>query len=47
LANNAIGLQTILDFMEKGNVTLLYSAHDIEHNGTLVLNEFLEGHQKS
>ena len=47
LANNSVHLQPILDAMEQRNVTLLYSAHDIEHNSALVLKSFLEGYQKS
>lgn len=41
----------ILDASRRGTVTLLYSAHDIEHNGAVVLREFLaereSGHRKS
>src|SRR5690606_13203679 len=33
--------QPILDAAKKGNVTLLYSAHDTEHNGALVLRDYL------
>ena len=35
--------QPILDAARKGNVTLLYSAKDTEHNSARVLKEFLEG----
>ena len=31
----------ILDASRRGTVTLLYSAHDVEHNGAVVLREFL------
>lgn len=34
--------QPIIDAAGKGNVTLLYSAKDTEHNSALVLKEFLE-----
>jgi uncharacterized protein YeaO (DUF488 family) len=34
--------QPILEAAKKGNVTLLYSAKDTEHNSALVLKEFLE-----
>jgi uncharacterized protein YeaO (DUF488 family) len=34
--------QPILDAAKNGNVTLLYSAKDVEHNSALVLKEFLE-----
>lgn len=32
----------ILAALEQGNVTLLYSAHDSEHNSALVLMRYLE-----
>lgn len=32
----------ILQAAEQGDVTLLYSAHDTEHNNALVLKKFLE-----
>jgi uncharacterized protein YeaO (DUF488 family) len=31
----------ILDAAKKGTVTLLYSAHDVEHNGARVLRDYL------
>lgn len=31
----------ILDASRRGTVTLLYSAHDVERNGAVVLREFL------
>ncbi len=34
--------QPILDAARDGTVTLLYSAHDTEHNSALLLQEFLE-----
>lgn len=34
----------ILDASKHGNVTLLYSARDTEHNSALVLKSFLEEH---
>lgn len=41
----------ILDAGRRGPVTLLYSTHDTEHNGALVLREFLAkrepGHRRS
>ncbi len=42
LKNNPGAWQPILDAAEKGNVTLLYSAKDTEHNSALVLREFLK-----
>lgn len=32
----------ILDTARNGNVTLLYSSHDLEHNSAVVLQSFLE-----
>ena len=42
LKNNSDAWQPILDAAKKGNVTLLYSAKDTEHNSALVLKKFLE-----
>lgn len=42
LEKHADGLQSIHDALEGGNVTLLYSARDVEHNSALVLKPFLE-----
>ena len=42
LKRNADAWQPILDAAKIGNVTLLYSARDLEHNSALVLKEFLE-----
>lgn len=36
--------EPILQAMERGDVTLLYSARDTEHNNALVLKSFLEEH---
>jgi len=47
LANNSVYLQPILDSMEHSDVTLLYSAHDVEHNSAQVLKSFLEEYQRS
>jgi uncharacterized protein YeaO (DUF488 family) len=33
----------ILEVAMKGNVTLLFSAHDSEHNNAVALKEFLQG----
>jgi uncharacterized protein YeaO (DUF488 family) len=43
LQNHPDAWQPILDAVHQGNVTLLYSARDTEHNSALVLKEFLEG----
>jgi uncharacterized protein YeaO (DUF488 family) len=42
LENNPEAWMPILDASQKGNVTLLYSARDTEHNSARVLKEFLE-----
>jgi uncharacterized protein YeaO (DUF488 family) len=41
LRANAGAWSPILHASRRGTVTLLYSAHDLEHNGALVLREFL------
>lgn len=35
----------ILDAGRRGNVTLLYAAHDAEHNGAIVLRDYLTRRQ--
>ncbi|MGE5464791.1 MAG: DUF488 domain-containing protein [Syntrophothermus sp.] len=42
LKANANAWEPILEAAKKGNVTLLYSAKDTDHNSALVLKEFLE-----
>ncbi|MGA2050659.1 MAG: DUF488 domain-containing protein [Terracidiphilus sp.] len=37
-------LQPILDAARKGEVTLLYSSRDTEHNNAIALKEYLEHH---
>lgn len=37
--------QQLLDEVRKGDVTLLYSARDREHNNAVALREFLAAHQ--
>ena len=41
LSANADAWAPLLDAGGRGAVTLLYSAHDIEHNGARVLREYL------
>jgi len=41
LSANREAWSSILDASERGTVTLLYSAHDLEHNGAVVLREYL------
>ena len=47
LADNLNAWRPILEAMERGDVTLLYSARDVEHNNALVLKSFLEEHQRN
>ena len=41
LRSKTVALKPLLDAARRGNVTLLYSAHDVEHNSALVLKAFL------
>ncbi len=42
LKGRADALRPILEALERGNATLLYSAHDTEHNNAVALKEYLE-----
>jgi len=42
LTENPVAWQPLLDAAEAGNITLLYSARDTEHNSALVLKSYLE-----
>jgi uncharacterized protein YeaO (DUF488 family) len=42
LDNNRAVWEPILEAARRGTVTLLYSAHDVEHNNALVLKTYLE-----
>ena len=42
LSNKPEALRLLLDAARKGDVTLLYSAHDVVHNNALALKEYLE-----
>jgi uncharacterized protein YeaO (DUF488 family) len=42
LEANPDGWQPILEAAQRGDVTLLYSARDTEHNSAVLLKEFLE-----
>jgi len=46
LESNPNAWKPILESAKRGDVTLLYSARDIEHNNAVVLNSFLEEHIK-
>jgi uncharacterized protein YeaO (DUF488 family) len=41
LAANPTAWEPILDAEQRGTVTLLYSAHDVVHNGAAVLRDYL------
>jgi uncharacterized protein YeaO (DUF488 family) len=42
LADNPAACQPLLDAAKQGNITLLYSAHDTEHNNAITLKSYLE-----
>ena len=42
LADNSAAYQSLLDAAEQDHITLLYSAHDTEHNNAIALKSFLE-----
>jgi len=42
LKSNSDAWEPILESAKRGDVTLLYSAHDTEHNNALALKRFLE-----
>ena len=42
LAGKPAVCQTLLDTARQGNITLLYSAHDTEHNNAIALKSYLE-----
>ncbi len=46
LRSNPDAWKPILETAEQGDVTLLYSARDTEHNSALLLKAFLEKHMK-
>jgi len=46
LESNPDTWEQILEAAKDGNVTLLYSARDTEHNSALVLKTFLEEHMQ-
>jgi uncharacterized protein YeaO (DUF488 family) len=47
LTANPAAWRPILDASKRGNVTLLYSAHDTDHNSALVLRDFLSARTPS
>ncbi len=44
LASNPDAVARMKELMAKGRVTLLYAAHDTEHNHALVLADYLRSH---
>lgn len=44
LSHNKNALAEIDEFIRQGRVTLLYAAHDLQHNHALVLAEYLKEH---
>jgi len=42
LARNMPSVQKLSDRARRGDLTILYSAHDTEHNNAVVLKELLE-----
>ena len=46
LKSNPEAWKPILEAAKKGDVTLLYSARDLEHHSAVLLKEFLEGHTR-
>ncbi|HEY6457222.1 MAG TPA: DUF488 domain-containing protein [Steroidobacteraceae bacterium] len=46
LAANEVAVARVRDLLKRGPVTLLYGAHDIEHNHALVLAAFMREHPR-
>jgi len=46
LSKNQRGLQPLFDAAQRGNVTLLYSAHDTLHNNALALKEYVDANSE-
>lgn len=46
MESNPDAWQPILEAAKQGDVTLLYSARDTEHNSAVLLKEFLEEHMQ-
>jgi uncharacterized protein YeaO (DUF488 family) len=42
LADNSAACQPLLDAAKRGEITLLYSAHDTEHNNAMAPKSYLE-----
>lgn len=44
LDDNPGAIRPIMEAARRGNVTLLYSTHDMEHNNAIALKEYLSKH---
>ena len=42
LSQDRDAIEPLLDAARRGNITLLYSAHDTSHNNAMALKEYLE-----
>ena len=47
LSRNGTAIACLANLLKPGRVTLLYAAHDTEHNHALVLGSYLQAHLKS
>lgn len=47
LKANSLAVRQLHDYVEAGRVTLLYGAHDTEHNQALVLADYMRDHNKA
>src|SRR5689334_3077598 len=46
LNSNPAAVEPIIKAAKRGNVTLVYSARDTEHNNAVLLKEYVEGQMK-
>ena len=46
LDRNAAAVEPLLEAARQGDVTLVYSAHDTEHNNAVALRDYLEAKMK-
>lgn len=46
LADNVAAVNTMRNLLKQGPVTLLYAAHDTEHNHAMVLADYLRAHAR-
>lgn len=45
LDHNSTAWEPLLDAVRRGTVTLVYSAHDTQHNNAVALQEYLKAHR--